>query len=130
MKPEGSLRRLRVPATCPCPKPDQSSPCPTSHFLKIHLNIIFPSSPQISTQKPCIHLSPSIPYVLLAPPISFFSILSPEQYWVRSRDQSPLTTLIFNPNNLCIALDLMLHSVHCSLDSLVYYLQREISAIC
>jgi hypothetical protein len=31
-----------VPATCPCPEPDRSSPCPTSHFLKIHRNINFP----------------------------------------------------------------------------------------
>jgi len=28
------------------------------------------------------------PYALYAPPISFFSILSPEQYWVRSSDHS------------------------------------------
>jgi len=28
------------------------------------------------------------PYALHAPPISFFSILSPEQYWVRSTDHS------------------------------------------
>ena len=34
-----------VPATCPCPEPDRSGPCPTSHFLKIHLNIILPSTP-------------------------------------------------------------------------------------
>jgi hypothetical protein len=27
------------PVTCPCPEPDQSSPCPPFHFLKIHLNI-------------------------------------------------------------------------------------------
>ena len=42
MEPEGSLPRLQVPATCLCPEPDQSSPCPPSHFIKTHLNIIFP----------------------------------------------------------------------------------------
>ena len=33
---------------------------------------------QVSPPKPCIHLS-SLPYAIHAPPISFFSILSPEQ---------------------------------------------------
>ena len=34
---------LRV--TCPCPQPDQSSPCPPSPSLIIHLNIILLSMP-------------------------------------------------------------------------------------
>ena len=41
METEGSSPRLQVPATCPYPEPDQSSPCPSPHTLKIHLNIIF-----------------------------------------------------------------------------------------
>jgi hypothetical protein len=36
---------------------------------------------QVSPPKSCIRLS-SHPYMLRAPPISLFSILSPEQYWV------------------------------------------------
>ena len=55
---------------------------PTSHFLNIYLNIILPStlgpskwslSLRFPQPKPCIHLSSS-PYVLHAPPISFFLI--------------------------------------------------------
>ena len=64
---------------------------PTSHFLNIHLNITLPSTPrsykwffhQIYIPKPCIHLS-SLPYVLHAPPIPFFSIWSAEKYLVSS----------------------------------------------
>jgi hypothetical protein len=36
---------LQVPATCPYPEPDRSSPCPTSHFLKIHLSMKLPFMP-------------------------------------------------------------------------------------
>ena len=45
MKPEGSLPHSQVPATCPYPRSDQSSPCPTSHLLEIHPYIILPSTP-------------------------------------------------------------------------------------
>ena len=39
MDPEGSLPCLQLPTTCPYPEPEQSGPHPSSHFLKIHLNI-------------------------------------------------------------------------------------------
>ena len=44
MEPVSSLPHSKVPATFPYPEPARSSPCPTSHLLKIHLNIIFPST--------------------------------------------------------------------------------------
>ena len=42
MEPKDSLPHLQVPATCPSPEPHWSSPCPPSHSLMIHLNIILP----------------------------------------------------------------------------------------
>ena len=81
---------------CPPPLPilSQLHPAPPtpSHFLKIRLNIIFhlrlglpnglfPSG--FPTRTLCTPLSS--PYVPHDPPISFFSILPPVQYWVRSK---------------------------------------------
>jgi len=66
---------------------------PASHFLNIHLNIILPSIPcsskwSVSLRFP--HQNPvyatPLPILLHAPPISFFSILSPKQYLVSSAD--------------------------------------------
>ena len=65
---------------------------PTSHLLEIHPNIIHPSRPRspqwslfspVSPARPYTPPSPH-PYTPHAQPISFFSILLPAQYWVRS----------------------------------------------
>ena len=67
---------------------------PTSHVLEIHRNIIHPSTPRspqvvsfppVSPPRPYTPPSPH-PYAPHAHPISFFSIVSPAQYWVRSTD--------------------------------------------
>ena len=85
---------------CPPPVPILSQLDPvhttTFHFLKIHLNIsshlclglpsgLFPSGFPTETLYTPLHLSLP-PYALHASPISFFSILLPEQYWVRRTD--------------------------------------------
>ena len=44
IEPEGSLPHSQVPATCPYPESNRLH-APTSHFLKIHLNIILPPMP-------------------------------------------------------------------------------------
>jgi hypothetical protein len=84
---------------CPPPVPvlSQFDPVhiPTSHFwrpiliLSFHLRLVSQvvSFLQVSPPKPCTCLS-CPPYVLHAPSIALFSILSPEQYWVRSTDQA------------------------------------------
>ena len=63
---------------------------PTSHLLEIHPNIIHPPkprspqwSPVVSTPRTYTPPSPH-PCAPHAQPISFFSLLSPAQYWVRS----------------------------------------------
>jgi len=56
-------------------------------ILSSHLCLGLPSGLFLldSPPKPCIRLS-SPPYSLHAPTTSFFSILSPEQYWRRSKN--------------------------------------------
>ena len=77
-----------------------------SLFLMIHFNIILPSTAGSSRcylflrfprQKPCMLLS-SVSYVPLAPPISFFSIWSPEWYLVSSTDhKAPYYIAFYTP---------------------------------
>ena len=112
MEPEVSSPHSQEPATCPYPEPTPSSLTPTFHFLKIHLNIILPSTPgspkwslslRFPHQNP-EYASPLPPYALHAPPISFFSNLSPEIYWVRSTDHSAPHYAVFSTLLLLVPL--------------------------
>ena len=58
MEQKDSLPHLQEPANCPNPEPDQSSPCPPSHSLRIHFNIILPFTPGTSKW----YLSPRFPH--------------------------------------------------------------------
>ena len=89
MEPEGSLQYAQMPATCPYPEPARSIPHPhiplpedPSYYPPIYVWVSqVVSFLQVSPPKPCRRLS-SPPYALHAPPISFISILLPEQYWL------------------------------------------------
>ena len=101
MEPGVSLPHSQEPATCPCPEPDRSRSCPPSHFLKIHFNIMLPSTPEysffphLSPSKPCMQLSSS-PYVLHALPISVILIWTPEWYVVRSTEHKVPHCVVFS----------------------------------
>jgi hypothetical protein len=64
------------------------------------------SFPQVSPPKPCTHLS-SPPYALHAPPISFFSILSPAQYLLYSYSIFNIH-LVYLLYFYCVFLDLLI----------------------
>ena len=66
-------------------------------ILSFHLSLVLwsCSPPQVPPPKPCIHLSDPA-YMLHASPISFFLILSPEKYWVRSTTHWASHYLVFS----------------------------------
>ena len=106
----------QVPATCPYPGPHRSSPSPTSHFLKIHLNIILPSMPGSSNWAVSLRLPNQNPIYTSALPIrathpahfildlisrtilgeKYISLI----YSLRSVRHSPLTSSLLRPNIL------------------------------
>jgi len=94
METEGLLPHSQVPSKCPYTTPARSSPYPHILLPEYSCQYYPPiyawvsqvvSFLEVSPQTPCMRLS-SHPYSLHAPSNSFFSILPPEQYWVRSTE--------------------------------------------
>jgi hypothetical protein len=92
--PAFCIRTYKCPSPVPIRNQIERVHTSTFHFLKIHLNVIRPSTPGSSKwslsfrfphQNP-VCTSPLTPYVLHDPPLSCFSIRSPAQYWVSSTD--------------------------------------------
>jgi len=83
MEPEGSLPHSQVPANCPYPEQDQFSPFPNIPLPDDQSKYYPPIYPWILqvvsfSQDARVYASTSSPHALHAPPISFFSISSPE----------------------------------------------------
>jgi len=77
-EPDGSFPHSQVPAICLYPESDRSNPFPCFPLLKIHLNIILPSTPGIPKWSPSLRFPtkslytsflPS--YVLHSQPVAF-----------------------------------------------------------
>ena len=105
MEPECSLPHSQSPATCPCPEPDQSVQPPTPllegpfyYYPPIYAQVFrMVSFLQVSSPKPCMHLSSPL-HMPRSSPISFFFISSPEYQGEVSRTWSfSLRSLLHSP---------------------------------
>ena len=113
-----------MPAICPYSEPDNPIHAPTSHFLKIHLNIILPSTPgsskwSLSLRLPYLNTSP-LPYTCYMPRLSHSSLYHGEEYKslissLCSFLQYPVTSSLLGPDVLPSTLFLKTLTLHFSL---------------
>ena len=97
MEPESSLPYSQQPVTYPYPEPTHPVPTTPSHFLKIHLNIIFPStswSPQWShslrfPHQNLVHTSPFLHTTAVSRPTTsiYIDIHSSLKVWYKTADK-------------------------------------------
>jgi len=123
MEPECSLPHSQVPSTCCYPEPARSSPYPHIPLLKIHLNIILPSTPGSSQWSLSFRFPTKTLYTLLLPPVRatwpthlillYFitRTIFGEQYRSLSSSlcsflHSPVTSSLLDPNILLSTLSL------------------------
>ena len=130
MEPEGSLPHSKTPATCPCPKPDQSNPCLPIAFLHYQFSYYPPiygqvipavSFPQASPPKLCMHISS--PHTSHIPCQSHSSFECLNEFWQGIHSimklfiiQSPVTISLQGPHillstrNICSSLNVSMCS--------------------
>ena len=127
--PKIHYRTHKRPPTVPILGQPNPVHTPTSHLLEIRSNIAHPStprSPQWSSslrfphQDP-IHPPSPHPYAPHAQSISFFSILSPAQYWVRNTNQQQTITIFKALWLVCILTDWTLQSCILSMESICVF---------
>ena len=124
---------LYEPTACSCLEPDQSSACPSFHFLKIHLSIILPSMPGSSKWPLSLrffHQNPAcispLPHTCYMPRSSHYSqfdhrIIFGEEYGLVSSSScsflhSTVTSSLLVPNILFSTLFSNTLSLHSSLN--------------
>ena len=114
MGPKGLLLHLQEPATCPYPKPDQSSPCTPSHFLKIllilssHLCLGLTSGLFLHVYPPNLMYTPLLSpiratcpaHLILLDFITRIMFRKEQSSSLRSFLHSPVTSSLLGPNNL------------------------------
>ena len=96
MERKGSSPHSQEPPTCPCHEPDQCSPHPPSHLLKIHFDMTLPSMPRSSTWSLPLRSPTKTPYAPIQSPIPVTCSASPFFIW--SHEYPPQHPILEHPH--------------------------------